>query len=262
MLGEHVTEQACDHVRAREGARVLPAADPGRRAVERPGRLPRRRVPRDVRRASRRVFRLSSALRSRLGLARGDRFAVMAGNSHQFLELYHAGFLGAGVVNPLNLRLAPEGARSSSSPTRARRSCFIDPFFAERHRPGARRRRHRAGRADRRRRRAARRRLRGAARARRRRRSPTSPRRTTRSSSCTRAARPDCPRACCSTSGPRCSTCTTSARRGGTRRGPRLPAPDADVPRRVDGRRCSACPRERRSVGVRAAVRPGRGARR
>ena len=30
----------------------------------------------------------------------------MSCNSHQYLELYHAGLLGAGVINPLNLRLA------------------------------------------------------------------------------------------------------------------------------------------------------------
>ena len=44
------------------------------------------------------------------------------------------------------------------------------------------------------------------------------------------------------------------------RRRRRVPAPDADVPRRVDGRHRSACPRERRHVGVRAAVRSRRGA--
>ena len=41
---------------------------------------------------------------------RGDRFAVMALNGHQFLELYHASFLGGSVINPLNLRLAADGA--------------------------------------------------------------------------------------------------------------------------------------------------------
>ena len=53
-----------------------------------------------------RVFRLSNALKDRLDIARSDRFAVMALNSHQYLELYHAAFLGAGIINPLNLRLA------------------------------------------------------------------------------------------------------------------------------------------------------------
>lgn len=52
-----------------------------------------------------RVHRLCGALRA-LGVGRGDRFAVMALNSHAFVELYHAAYLGAGVINPLNLRLA------------------------------------------------------------------------------------------------------------------------------------------------------------
>src|SRR3954452_7873754 len=53
-----------------------------------------------------RVLRLCHAMKDELGLDRSDRFAIMAANSHQYLELYHAGFLGAGLVNPLNLRLA------------------------------------------------------------------------------------------------------------------------------------------------------------
>jgi acyl-CoA synthetase (AMP-forming)/AMP-acid ligase II len=52
------------------------------------------------------VLRLADALRRELGVRHADRFAVMSVNSHQFLELYHAAFLGAGTVNPLNLRLA------------------------------------------------------------------------------------------------------------------------------------------------------------
>jgi long-chain acyl-CoA synthetase len=53
-----------------------------------------------------RVLRLASALGSELGVHKGDRVAILALNSHQYLELYHACYLGAGVVNPLNLRLA------------------------------------------------------------------------------------------------------------------------------------------------------------
>jgi len=52
-----------------------------------------------------RVERLSGALRD-LGVGKEDRFAVMALNCHEFMELWHAAFLGAGVMNPLNLRLA------------------------------------------------------------------------------------------------------------------------------------------------------------
>ncbi len=53
-----------------------------------------------------RVLRLASAMHDELGLRKGDRFAVLAVNSHRYLELFHAGFLGAAVINPLNLRLA------------------------------------------------------------------------------------------------------------------------------------------------------------
>jgi long-chain acyl-CoA synthetase len=68
------------------------------------------------------------ALRS-LGVGRDDRFAIMALNSHQFLELYHAAFLGAGVANPLNLRLAAKelGFILADSGTKV---CFTDAFFA------------------------------------------------------------------------------------------------------------------------------------
>jgi long-chain acyl-CoA synthetase len=54
-----------------------------------------------------RVLRLTDGLGKQLGVRRDDRFAVMALNGHRYLELYHAGFLGGGVINPLNLRLAP-----------------------------------------------------------------------------------------------------------------------------------------------------------
>ncbi|MFZ4721312.1 MAG: AMP-binding protein, partial [Ilumatobacteraceae bacterium] len=53
------------------------------------------------------VGRLIGGLQS-LGVGRGDRFAVMTLNSPEYLELYHAAFLGGGVVNPLNLRFAPK----------------------------------------------------------------------------------------------------------------------------------------------------------
>ena len=75
-----------------------------------------------------RVGRTVGALRS-LGVGPGDRFAIMALNSHQFLELYHAAFLGAGVANPLNLRLAAKelGFILADSGTKV---CFTDAFFA------------------------------------------------------------------------------------------------------------------------------------
>lgn len=52
-----------------------------------------------------RVLKLCRGLKD-LGIGKADRFAVMALNSHAYIELYHAAYLGAGVINPLNLRLA------------------------------------------------------------------------------------------------------------------------------------------------------------
>jgi acyl-CoA synthetase (AMP-forming)/AMP-acid ligase II len=77
-----------------------------------------------------RVLRLADAMHTELGLERGDRFAVMSANSHQFLELYHAGFLGAGIVNPLNLRLAGKELQFilADSGTEV---VFVDAMFAE-----------------------------------------------------------------------------------------------------------------------------------
>jgi long-chain acyl-CoA synthetase len=77
-----------------------------------------------------RVLRLADAMRTELGLERGDRFAVMSANSHQYLELYHAGFLGAGIVNPLNLRLAGKELQFilADSGTEV---VFVDAMFAE-----------------------------------------------------------------------------------------------------------------------------------
>ncbi len=75
-----------------------------------------------------RVTRLIGGLQS-LGVGRGDRFAIMTLNSAEYLELYHAAFLGGGVVNPLNLRLAPKELayvlRDSGT-----KVCFVDGFFA------------------------------------------------------------------------------------------------------------------------------------
>lgn len=77
-----------------------------------------------------RVMRLANAMRHELGMEPGDRFAVMSCNSHQYLELFHAGFLGAGVINPLNLRLAGKElqyilADSGTSVV------FVDSIFAD-----------------------------------------------------------------------------------------------------------------------------------
>ena len=54
-----------------------------------------------------RLLRLANSMRSVLGLRPGDRFAVLAANSHEYMELYHAAMFGAGIINPLNIRFAP-----------------------------------------------------------------------------------------------------------------------------------------------------------
>jgi acyl-CoA synthetase (AMP-forming)/AMP-acid ligase II len=77
-----------------------------------------------------RVLRLTDAMHRQLGMQPGDRFAVMSCNSLAYLELYHAGFLGAGVINPLNLRLAGRELQyilADSGTTVA----FVDAVFAE-----------------------------------------------------------------------------------------------------------------------------------
>jgi long-chain acyl-CoA synthetase len=55
-----------------------------------------------------RLSRLCHGLANQLGVAPSDRFAVLALNGHEYFELWHAAFMGAGVINPLNLRLAPK----------------------------------------------------------------------------------------------------------------------------------------------------------
>ena len=74
------------------------------------------------------VSRLIGGLQD-LGVGRGDRYAVMTLNSPEYLQLYHAAFLGGGVVNPLNLRFAPKELayvlRDSGT-----KVCFVDAIFA------------------------------------------------------------------------------------------------------------------------------------
>ena len=76
-----------------------------------------------------RVLKLADALRTQLGVQRHDRYAVLSLNSARFLELYHAGFLGAGVVNPLNLRFAPRELVHVLSDS-ATKVVFVDALFA------------------------------------------------------------------------------------------------------------------------------------
>lgn len=76
-----------------------------------------------------RVLRLKRGLGEGLGLGKDDRYAVLAGNSHRYLELWHAALFGGGVINPLNTRLAPAELEYilSDSETRV---VFADSTFA------------------------------------------------------------------------------------------------------------------------------------
>ena len=76
-----------------------------------------------------RVLRLANALRKELGVQPGDRVAVMSLNSGAFEELYHAGMLGAAVINPLNLRFAPRELTHVLSDS-ATKVVFVDVWFA------------------------------------------------------------------------------------------------------------------------------------
>lgn len=77
------------------------------RTTDRPGFVDDDGTPELLSDHVRRSLRLADAHRSRFGLGREDRFAVLAGNSRHYVNLWHAAFLGGGVVNPLNTRLAP-----------------------------------------------------------------------------------------------------------------------------------------------------------
>jgi long-chain acyl-CoA synthetase len=76
-----------------------------------------------------RVLRLANALRKELGVEPGDRVAVMSLNSAGFEELYHAGMLGACVLNPLNLRFAPRELTHVLADS-ATKVVFVDVWFA------------------------------------------------------------------------------------------------------------------------------------
>ncbi len=77
-----------------------------------------------------RVFRLCRAMKDTLKLAKKDRFAVLAVNSHEYVELYHAAFLGAAIINPLNLRLAAKELNYIIRDCGAK-AVFVDTFFAK-----------------------------------------------------------------------------------------------------------------------------------
>src|ERR1035441_5063696 len=76
-----------------------------------------------------RLLRLANAMRSVLGINPGDRFAVLAANSHEYMELYHAAMFGAGIINPLNIRFAPSELAYVLNDSGSR-VVFTDALFA------------------------------------------------------------------------------------------------------------------------------------
>ncbi|MGD0311280.1 MAG: AMP-binding protein [Acidimicrobiales bacterium] len=76
-----------------------------------------------------RLLRLVNSMPSVLGVEPGDRFAVLAMNSHEYLELYHAAMFGAGIINPLNMRLSPSELAYVLNDSGSR-VVFTDPVFA------------------------------------------------------------------------------------------------------------------------------------
>lgn len=76
-----------------------------------------------------RVLRLADAMRSELGVSRSDRFAVLATNGHELIELYHAALFGAGVINPLNVRFTPAELAYVLADS-GTKTVFTDPVFA------------------------------------------------------------------------------------------------------------------------------------
>lgn len=76
-----------------------------------------------------RLLRLISAMKSELGVRQRTRFAVLAMNSHEYLELYHAALFGAGIINPLNIRFTPSELAYVLNDAGCR-VVFTDPVFA------------------------------------------------------------------------------------------------------------------------------------
>lgn len=76
-----------------------------------------------------RVLRLTHSLAHQFAMGKEDRFAVLAMNGHEFIELYHAALFGGGIINPLNIRFsAAELAYVlADSGTKV---VFTDPVFA------------------------------------------------------------------------------------------------------------------------------------
>lgn len=77
-----------------------------------------------------RSMRLADAHRRHYGFDATTTYAVLAGNSRRYVNLWHAAFFGGGVVNPMNTRLAPAELAFILADSRAR-LLYVDAQFAE-----------------------------------------------------------------------------------------------------------------------------------
>lgn len=76
-----------------------------------------------------RLLRLTAAMSRELGMKKNDRFAVLAVNGHEYLELYHAAMFGAAIINPLNIRFTPSELAYVLNDSGSK-VVFTDPVFA------------------------------------------------------------------------------------------------------------------------------------
>lgn len=77
-----------------------------------------------------RSLRLADAHRRHYGFTDDTTYAVLAGNSRRYVNLWHAAFLGGGVVNPMNTRLAPAELAFILADSKAR-LLYVDAQFAD-----------------------------------------------------------------------------------------------------------------------------------
>ena len=81
------------------------------------------------------VCRFANALKG-LGVARGDRVAILMLNGHRYLELYYAVPWVGALVMPLNIRLSPLEILAQITETRRRVTLFrgVYPIKVNQHR--------------------------------------------------------------------------------------------------------------------------------
>lgn len=77
-----------------------------------------------------RVLRLASAMRDELNLTGSAPFGVLLGNRREYGELWHAGLIGGGVINPLNSRAHADDLEYMLADSGAT-AVFVDVDYAD-----------------------------------------------------------------------------------------------------------------------------------